>query len=40
MNGWNDRRVNINGISFQFNEEIISLTIGLSMKVKKMEEGH
>ncbi len=35
VNSWKDRRVMINGISFQINEEIISLAIGLSMKGKK-----
>ena len=40
VNGRNDRRVTINGISFQVNEEIIALATGFSMKGKKMEEVH
>ena len=40
INGWNDRKVTINGITFQVNEEVIAMANGLSMKGKKMEKGH
>ena len=35
VNGWNDRKVTINGITFQVNEEVIAMAAGLSLKGKK-----
>ena len=35
MNSWNDRKVTINGITFQVTEEVIAMVTGLSMKGKK-----
>ena len=35
INGWNDHKVTINGITFQVNEEVISMATSLSMKGKK-----
>ena len=35
VNGWNDQRVTINGITFHVNEEVITMAIGLSLKGKK-----
>ena len=34
-NGWSDRMVTINGITFQVNEEVIAMATGLSTKGKK-----
>ena len=35
VNSWNDRKVTINGITFQVTEEVIAMATGLSMKGKK-----
>ena len=35
LNGCNDYKVTINGITFQVNEEVISMATSLSMKGKK-----
>ena len=37
---WNDRRVTINGITFQVNEEVIAMAIGLSSKGRKWKKSH
>ena len=38
MNRWNDCKVTINGITFQVNEDVIAMAIGLSMKGKKWKK--
>ena len=38
VNGWSDRRVTINGITFQVNEEVIAMAIGLSAKGRKWKK--
>ena len=38
VNGWNDRKVTINGITFQVNEEVIAMANGLSLKGKKWKK--
>lgn len=36
VNFWTDRRVTINGISFEINEEVIGRAIGLSLEGRKL----
>ena len=38
INGWNEQKVTINGITFQVNEEVISMATGLSPKGKKWKK--
>lgn len=40
VNGWNDHKVTIAGITFQVKEDVIAMATRLSMKGKKMEEGY
>ena len=38
VNEWNDRKVTINGITFQVNEEVIAMATSLSMRGKKQRK--
>lgn len=38
MNSWDDRRVMMNGITFQVSKEVISMVTGLAMKGRKWKK--
>ena len=38
VNSWNERKVTINGITFQVSKEVIAMATGLNMKGKKWKK--